>query len=512
MIKKKKLLTLVPLFFAFVSHAVNAQPALPLQVGPNGHYFMDQNNQPFFWHGDTCWDAIKLFDHQDVVDYLNDRSSKGFTVIQMNAAGGTDWINRFGERPFNGTDIASPNDAYFTFVDYVLNEAMTRHIVIALNPISTGCCGGTYADYMTLDNMRTYGRWLGQRYQNHHNIIWDLGGDSDAKVQEHRSLQESIEEYTVKLTTFHCGYGHNGADIFPTSTVNFVYTYDPDYCPGGWCPPHVYEKARDAYNRTQAIPAHLGEAFYEVDFPIEKVRRQPYWSILAGTSGHTYGGPLFIPPPDWRDELNTQGTIQMGYVKQLFTTRTWWSLVPDQNNNVMIGGHGSWGSDDYVTAASNPEGTLAIAYIPPTGSHARTLTFDMSRFSGTIAVSWMDPTNGLYDAVGTYNNSGTQEFTSPGSNNSGRNDWVLVLEAEPLSPPSNLNAIAVSASQIDLSWQDNTSGAQQEDGFIVERRLSDQLDQWRQVAVLPADTTHYSDTSNLSGLVSYAYRIGAYTN
>ena len=35
---------------------------------------------------------------------------------------------------------------------------------------------------------------------------------------------------------------------------------------------------------------------------------------------------------------------------------------------------------------------------------------------------------GTYTAIGTFANSGVQDFTPPGANGSGEQDWVLVLD------------------------------------------------------------------------------------
>ena len=51
----------------------------------------------------------------------------------------------------------------------------------------------------------------------------------------------------------------------------------------------------------------------------------------------------------------------------------WYDLVPDQNHTVVTSGYGTFGRTDYVTAASTPDGKLAIAYLPS----GRTVTVDL---------------------------------------------------------------------------------------------------------------------------------------
>jgi hypothetical protein len=74
----------------------------------------------------------------------------------------------------------------------------------------------------------------------------------------------------------------------------------------------------------------------------------------------------------------------------------------------------------------------------------------------------------------------------------------------PPSPPSDLSATAVSASQIDLSWSDNSTD---ENGFQIERSLNGST--WEALGTTVADVTTYADM-NLQANTSYTYRVLAY--
>ncbi|MBW1750518.1 MAG: S8 family serine peptidase, partial [Deltaproteobacteria bacterium] len=71
--------------------------------------------------------------------------------------------------------------------------------------------------------------------------------------------------------------------------------------------------------------------------------------------------------------------------------------------------------------------------------------------------------------------------------------------------PSSLTATAVSASQINLTWTDNSSN---EDGFRIERKTG-AGGAWSQVDTVTANTTTYSNTG-LSELTHYYYRVCAH--
>jgi C1A family cysteine protease/transcriptional regulator CtsR len=74
----------------------------------------------------------------------------------------------------------------------------------------------------------------------------------------------------------------------------------------------------------------------------------------------------------------------------------------------------------------------------------------------------------------------------------------------PPNAPSNLVAIPISSSRIDLSWQDNSSD---ETGFKIERKTGS--GSYSQIATVGAGVTSYSSTF-LSAGTTYYYRVRAY--
>ena len=71
--------------------------------------------------------------------------------------------------------------------------------------------------------------------------------------------------------------------------------------------------------------------------------------------------------------------------------------------------------------------------------------------------------------------------------------------------PTDLTAVAVLETRIDLSWQDNASN---EDGFKIERRLATSAT-WSVIAATGADETTYRDIG-LTPQTTYCYRVRAY--
>ena len=81
----------------------------------------------------------------------------------------------------------------------------------------------------------------------------------------------------------------------------------------------------------------------------------------------------------------------------------------------------------------------------------------------------------------------------------------VLTRASPLSPPTELTAMAISYNGIDLAWQDNSDG---ETGFSVQRRV-DGSDDWVEIGTATANTTLFSD-SGLEPTTTYHYRVRAF--
>jgi hypothetical protein len=80
---------------------------------------------------------------------------------------------------------------------------------------------------------------------------------------------------------------------------------------------------------------------------------------------------------------------------------------------------------------------------------------------------------------------------------------ISIVPSTPPVAPGGLVATAVSSSQIDLAWVDNS---QNEQSFEIE--TSNDNRSWKLLAVLPANSTNFSHT-RLTGNRTYAYRVRA---
>jgi hypothetical protein len=433
------------------ARVVNAEPAapvaaqppeFPLKVGPTGRYLVDQANRPFLVVGDSPQALIVNASAQDAADFLANRSAAGFNAVWVNllsddyTGGRPDGSTFDGIAPFTTAgDLSTPNEAYFARADAFIRLAAQQRLAVFLDPIETG----GWLDVLRRNGVAkafAYGRYLGERYKGFANIVWLNGNDfqtwgnarDDALVlavakgirsADRNHLQTVELNYTVSSSLDDARWrGLIGLDA--------AYTYDP-----------TYDEVLREYARSDFLPVFMVEANYEGEHDYtgpQTLRRQEYWTFLSGATGQFYGNKYTWPLADgWRAHLDTVGSRQMTYARNLFITRRWFDLVPDTTHQVLVSGYGTYSADgsvndsDYATAAATRDGTLVIAYLPT----QRTVTVDLAKLSGQVTAQWYDPASGTYTRVSgpPLPNSGTQRFTSPGANSDGDGDWVLVLTA-----------------------------------------------------------------------------------
>ncbi|MFZ3136058.1 MAG: fibronectin type III domain-containing protein [Thermodesulfovibrionales bacterium] len=102
-----------------------------------------------------------------------------------------------------------------------------------------------------------------------------------------------------------------------------------------------------------------------------------------------------------------------------------------------------------------------------------------------------------YYRVRAYNAAGDSGYTNEA--------YATTTYSYTPNAPSNPIATAISSSQINLSWQDNSNN---ETGFKIERKTGSG-GTYTQIAIVSANVTTYSDTGLSSG-TTYYYRVRAY--
>jgi len=425
----------------------------PLRVSANKRYLVDQNNHPFLLQGDAPWSLIVGISKEDADAYLANRSEKRFSAVLVNLIEhkfcNDPPKNFYGEAPFEKTgDFSTPNEKYFEHVDWVLKKAHERGILVLLCPIFLGVPGGDQGWYdemvsLPLSSCLEYGRYLGKRYNGFDNIVWSIGADRNPDrdgLERLNLLALGIKEFDHRhLMTAQCLPEYSSTDIFSSGgwlDVNAAYSYGI-----------VHRMLSSDYNHSPTMPVFLIESSYEGEHNSSQVqiRRQAYWSVLCGGFGHVFGnfaiwpfgpefGSYFIGASTrvaakWQDEMNSEGSTGMTHFGDLFRSRPWHKLVPDQKHTVVTSGLGEFRGLDYLAAGLSEDGKTLIAYMPS----SRTIRVDLSKMKASEASAWWyDPRTGKAQDCGEFPTTGPRDFTPPGPA-----DWVFVLDdkSSGLPPP-----------------------------------------------------------------------------
>jgi hypothetical protein len=177
----------------------------------------------------------------------------------------------------------------------------------------------------------------------------------------------------------------------------------------------------------------------------------------------------------------------------------------------------------FVLAQSkvNQAPLASLSAAPTSGAAPLTVMFNGSASSdpdGTIAAySWdfgdgagasSSTTSHVYSTAGTY-----MARLTVTDNQGASNSKTVNIQVSPNAPtvpaaPGGLSAAAVSRTQINLAWTDNSSN---ENGFKVERCTGATCSNFKQIATVAADAASYAN-SGLKRNTTYRYRIRAYNS
>jgi hypothetical protein len=444
----------------------------PLQPSPDGNFLQHADGTPFFWLGDTPWLLFRNLDRDEMRVYLDDRAAKGFNVVQVMVVQTPPFRNRYGAPAVRGrrdftpvvTPGADPDDPdaydYWDHVDYCVAQAAERGIYVAMvaawgNNVDRGA--------LNEDNATSYGAFLAERYRDAPNIVWLIGGDTygNENTETWLALARAIRARDPNhLMTFHPFGRRSSIEWFHTEPwldFNMFQSGHRDYTqienddPLAWFGEDNWRYVEDARAMQPPKPVLDGEPSYEHiphglhdwTLPLWQpadARRYAWWSVMAGAAGHTYGHGMIMGMrresawrdgvyfPAWEEAIHAPGAGQMRHVKNLILSRPFFARRPDPgavvDQNKLY---------DRVLVSRGDDYLIAYVY---TG---RTFTLNLGRISGDrVRACWYSPRNGHTREIGTFPNTGTQEFDPPAAPYEG-NDWVLILDAAArnIPPPGN---------------------------------------------------------------------------
>ena len=340
---------------------------------------------------------------------------------------------------------------YWDHMDYIIRTAARKGLYIGMvciwgSPVSRG--------EMTVEQAKAYGKFLAERYKDEPNIIWFIGGDirGDVKTAEWEALATSIKAIDKNhLMTFHPRGRTTSSTWFnaaPWLDFNMFQSghrrYGQRFGDGDY--PIEENTEEDNWRfveRSMATnpmkPVIDGEPIYEeiphglhdeneLRWKDYDVRRYAYWSVFAGSFGHTYGhssimqflkpgvNPAYGATKLWYEALKDPGFNQMQYLKKLILAFPFFERVADQS--CIAGNNGT--KYERLIATRGNDYMLVYNY---TG---RPMQIDLSKIHGkTKKAWWYSPRNAELSYIGEFS-SKVETFQPEGGHSNG-NDWVLIL-------------------------------------------------------------------------------------
>ncbi|MDZ4801235.1 MAG: glycoside hydrolase family 140 protein [Bryobacteraceae bacterium] len=434
-----------------------------LRVSDNHRFLVTADGKPFFYLADTAWELFHRLDRKQAVEYLDLRARQKYTAIQAVALAELDGINdpnAQGDLPLIEKDPTRPaitpgNNSgnpqqydYWDHVEYIIDQANARGLYVALLPTWGGWIRNVpprdFA-WITPENAQNYGEFLGKRFGKK-GVIWILGGDrtADGIEQSWRNMAKGIaigvagkEDYDAVLMSFHPRGGGTSSTWFHNDQWLDFNMHQTGHGLGDKTEP--WAKIAADYNRTPIKPVLDGEPLYE-DHPLAfrakdngysfdaHIRQRAWWDVFSGAAGHTYGNhsvwqmyaagrkPINGPLLYWNEAMHRPGAAQMQYVRALVESRPYLSRVPDQS---LV--------TDQLAGLDRISATRGDGYAFIYSAMGRKFTASLGKISGTkVKATWFNPRTGTTQDGGSFDNTGTHEFTCP-SEGFG-SDWVLVLD------------------------------------------------------------------------------------
>src|SRR6185436_9599399 len=219
----------------------------------------------------------------------------------------------------------------FARVDAILNLAAQHGIVVFLTAAETSESLNLFRNNGETKS-RAFGQYLGNRYKDFDNIVWDYGNAfqtwttaSDNAVI--LAVANGVKDYdsrhmhTAWLNYFESA-SRDSVDWQAAVNLDLVYTC---YV--------TYPKVLHEYALSPPMPVYLGASNYEEESlcgPVttpEVVRRGEYWTMTSGATGSFYGNHWTWPfRAGWQAHYDSPAAAQMPYFKNFFQSQPWWKL------------------------------------------------------------------------------------------------------------------------------------------------------------------------------------------
>ena len=410
-----------------------------LMISSNNRYLQFENGSPFFWLGDTGWLVPQHLDRSEVEYYFNKCRRAGYNMVQIQVMDAVPSYNIYGQQslPY-GWDFtkADPEGvySYWDHLDYIVRKAEQNGIYIGMVAIWGS---QVQSGNINAEQAKAYGKFLAERYKNNPNIIWIMGGDIQGNIHPEvwNALATSIKSIDNKhLMTFHPRGRYTSAKWWSKASWMDFHTFQsghrkygqrmgnkeypiPDsteednwmYVDSTWAYKPI-KPVLDDEPSYEDIPKGLHDA-NEARWQDYDVRRYAYWSVFAGSCGHTYGHNAIMQmlKPGYPTGYGSDGTVkawyqgledpgynQMQYLSDLMLSFPYFERIPDQS--IIVGKNGM--KYDRLIATRGKDYLMVYNY------NSNVMKIDLRKISGKKKLLWwFNPSDGAISFIGTADNT-----------------------------------------------------------------------------------------------------------
>ena len=439
-----------------------AQPiqsnTFPLALDGNGRTFNDKNGSPWLLHGDTAWGLIENLCAEgdcgttggatdSIDDYLNDVQAKGFNAIIATSPEGyftshsPPYDDAYSDSPFQGSpnfnistgiNTSSP---YWTHLEYVLNAANDRDILVLLAPFYGGFSNSEgWQDYWgttSQTDLVNYADWYCNRFGVYPNIMYSWGNDISTATWSSNATKINAMANACAAAdpdAFHMFHGRQ----------SIAYASYTNLQSQGWLSARgfygsfsdMFSVADTEYTASPSLPTFLFEGNYENNpsAPTAEQQRSQYWlgALSGGRAGVIYGNENIWTgvcntaqcnsfrtggPTAWVTSLGDTVRVDMQYLKSVLESVSWKLLEPTS----------STANNAYATAS---DGSAIVAYTV----NGASFNINTSALTDTdYTCVWYDPTNGNTDTCTGGTQGAATSFSHVANNAAGGDGWALVV-------------------------------------------------------------------------------------
>jgi len=385
-----------------------------LRVSDDGRLLVHADGTPFLWIGDTCWAASARATAEEWKQYVADRATRGYSVLQLSIA--PDWAlqhSRLGIPPFLSVlpDITKPNPRFFQEMDRKLALANDRGLVVMM----VGLMETPYR-YPPPEQIAVLSRYVAARYSSFA-VIFSPSFDSGIHIAETVAAADAIREAApANLITMHMGTG-----------------VGPRFHAADWLSFDMYQSGHNGGDRARQSaratgmaaeilslaprkPIVNGEAIYEGDLGgAYDVRRTAWLSFLSGAVGYTAGiNEVYAWEEDATAKMKAPSSDQVAVLSRFLRALPWWSLEPAPGRILNQ-------PEDRARLMAftlSTDKALGIVYLPGN----RAVEMDLQGCAATYNTLWLNPATGNALDGTAVTASIKVTLTAPDER-----DWVLVL-------------------------------------------------------------------------------------